>query len=165
MLLQRLVLLAFAPFAASQGVFQPNQCHLSFTGDGTSMGLDFVTDDRTNCTATGVAYGTSPASMPTFVPSASCFFLTGVGWQNQVRLTGLVAGTRYYYTAGSQVARDSAWSEVFSFVMPDVSPSAAPLSAAVYADFGWLNAESLPKLYAGALAGEFDFVIHAGDFA
>ena len=145
--------------------FQPNQLHLSFSGDATSLGLDFVTCDIVNCSSTGVAMGLSPSALTSFSPSVSCFKLPGVGWQNQALLSGLSAGTRYYYAAGSQTVRNYAWSEVYSFVMPDVSPSAAPLTAAVYADFGWLNAESLPKLVAEAQAGRFDFVVHAGDFA
>ena len=161
----RSLALACVPAALAQDVFQPNQLHLSFTGESTSMGLDFVTDNRVNCTGTGAAWGLSPASMPNFVPAVSCFELTGVGWQNQVLLAGLTAGTRYYYSAGSQKVPDFAWSEVYSFVMPDVAPDAAPLTAAVYADFGWLNAESLPKLIAEAQAGLFNYVIHAGDFA
>jgi hypothetical protein len=145
--------------------FQPNQLHLSFTGETTSLGLDFVTCDIVNCTNTGVALGLSPSALTSFSPSVSCFQLQGVGWQNQALLSGLTPGTRYYYAAGSQTVKNYAWSEVYSFVMPDVAPSAAPLTAAVYADFGWLNAESLPKLVAEAQAGRFDFVVHAGDFA
>jgi hypothetical protein len=161
----RSLLALLAPLVAAQPpTFQPNQLHLSFTGDGTSLGLDFVTDNAVNCSGTGVAWGASPAALTHFSPSVSCFQLTGVGWQNQALLSGLTAGSRYYYSAGSQTARNWAWSEVYSFVMPDVAPTAAPLTAAVYADFGWLNAESLPKLMADAQAGRFQFVIHAGDF-
>jgi hypothetical protein len=137
--------------------------HLSFSGQATSLGVDFVTDLNVACNDTGVAFGLTPAALDTFVPSVSCYKFTGVGFLNQVLLSGLTAGTRYYYTAGSPTAKNWAWSEVFSFTMPDVSPAAAkPLTAAVYADMGWLNAESLPKLISEAQQGDFDFVVHAG---
>lgn len=149
--------------AAAQ-VFQPNQVHLSFTGEATSIGVDFVTDLDVACNATGVAFGASPSALTTWAPVASCFKLLGVGFQNQALLTGLTAGSKYYYTAGSQTAKNWAWSEVFSFTMPDVRPAARPLTAAVFADFGYTNSASLFKLYAEAQQGLFDFVVHAGDF-
>ena len=55
--------------------FQPNQLHLSFTGESTSLGLDFVTGDIVNCTNTGVALGLSPSALASFSPSVSCFQL------------------------------------------------------------------------------------------
>ena len=157
------LLLAAGVVYSQPTVFQPQQVHLSFTGENDSMGVDFVTDANVACNDTGVAFGTSPAALDTFVPSVSCFKLTGVGFLSQVKIPQLKAGTLYYYVAGSQTAKNWAWSEVFSFVMPDVSPTAAkPLTAAVYADMGWLNAESLPKLTSDSQQGLFDFVIHAG---
>ena len=52
---------------------------------------------------------------------------------------------------------------IFSLFFPFLPPPL--LSSQQYADFGYYNAESLPALSAEALAGGFDFVIHAGDFA
>ena len=154
---QRLSAALLLARAAAQ-VFQPNQVHLSFTGEASSIGIDFVTDLNVACNATGVAFGASPSALTTWSPSASCFKLLGVGFQNQVLLTGLTAGSTYYYTAGSQTAKNWAWSEVFTFTMPDLRPAARPLTAAVYADFGFTNSASLFK------QGAFNYVIHAGDF-
>ena len=164
MSLSRLVLLASAVRISAR--FQPQQIHLAFGGEPDSIAVDFATDADVNCTSTGVAFGTSPAALNMFVPASSCYYFAGaLQWQSQVKLTGLKAGTTYYYTAGSPAVKYVSWSEMYSFVMPDTSPTSPPQRVAIFADFGYFNSESLPALIAGAYTGAYDWVIHAGDIA
>lgn len=72
-------------------------------------------------------------------------------------MTGLVKDTAYTYSVGN-----SAGSVSFTFTN---EPTARSPIFAVYADFGLNNEESLKSLYDDAKAGNFDAVIHAGDYA
>ncbi len=81
-----------------------------------------------------------------------------------VLLKGLVAGTKYYYVAGSPELR-LPWSRVYSFTHATGVARAEGVTSVVLADFGFYNAESLEKLTVDAFEGRFDAILHAGDFA
>lgn len=148
---------------------QPEQAHLSLTGRDGELSLDFMAH-RLNCSTTwGVQLGTSPDfTQAEFIPASACSDFThsepALTLAVRVLLRGLVAGTQYYYVAGSPELRDP-WSQVFSFVYNSGSLRAGGPVYAILADFGTFNMESLGKLTAEAYEGRYDVLLHAGDFS
>jgi hypothetical protein len=82
-----------------------------------------------------------------------------IGWMNTAVLRNLLPNTRYYYVCG-QGASD--WSPLKWFTN---APADRDPVFAVFADFGYVNDESVVALYADTEAQAFDYIIHAGDFA
>jgi hypothetical protein len=102
-------------------------------------------------------YAKPPAPAPN---ATSTFFeyrnatLGPVGVMHAALLTGLAPRTRYYYVCGNATG---GWGPEASFVSEPET-----WRAAVFADFGRDNGESLVSLYAAAQEGAFDYVFHAG---
>ena len=82
-----------------------------------------------------------------------------IGWMNTAVLRGLQPNTVYYYVCG-QGAND--WSPLKWFTN---EPADRDPVFAIFADFGYVNDESVVALYADTEAHAFDYIIHAGDFA
>jgi len=82
-----------------------------------------------------------------------------VGWLQTVVLTNLEVNTQYYYTCGAG-AND--WSPLKWFTNEQTE---RPWVFAIFADFGYVNDESVNSLYADVEANAFDVVILAGDQA
>jgi len=82
-----------------------------------------------------------------------------IGWMNTAVLRDLLPNTRYYYVAG-QGASD--WSPLKWFTN---APADRDPVFCVFADFGYVNDESVVALYADVEENKFDYIIHAGDFA
>ena len=138
------------------------------TGISNQIGVDFVTyvDGAVNT----VVFGTSPSSLTNTVTATTVQFSqvnNSVNWvadMNFAVMDGLLPGTKYWYTVGSE---KSGWSAVYSFTN-DPEPhyeNGALRCVVVYADFGLANAESLLALYSDAYTNGFDYLLHAGDFA
>ena len=123
-----------------------------------------------NCSVSwGVQLATTPDfTSADFVPALHCTDFTRsestLTLAISVLLKGLVAGTKYFYVAGSPELRDP-WSRVYSFTHDTGAARAEGVTSVVLADFGYYNAESLDKLMADAYEGRFDALLHAGDFA
>jgi hypothetical protein len=121
------------------------------------MMVDFVTD----APGASVVWGTSPTSLTSTaaVDSEVVTLNTWTSVMNQGRMTGLEAGTKYYFTVGSD---KDGWSGIYDFTAAPTRPGGT--ITAVLADFGLVNDESLPFLMADALSGGFDTLVHAGEW-
>jgi hypothetical protein len=151
-------LLCAAACAALASAQSPEQVHLSFTGNMTSMHVSWVTVGSTK-TSTAVKYGTSKSSLTKTANASSYTYTSGMTTPITIMdadMTGLEANTKYYYAVGDS-------DTVYNF-------TAAPTRSggnvyAVLADFGVVNDVSLKQLITEAQHDLFDAVIHAGDFA
>ncbi|PAA49848.1 hypothetical protein BOX15_Mlig013810g3 [Macrostomum lignano] len=160
---QRLLLLLGLAISLTSGQLspQPEQVHLSVTNDPTQMVVTWVTQSPTN--GTSVDYGTNR-----FDRSASGIqekFVDGgsakrVIYIHRAVMSGLRPGQRYVYRVGSELG----WSDVFLFTATK-SGSDWPARFAVYGDMGNTNGKSIPFLQKEAQSGDFDMVLHVGDFA
>ena len=150
-----------AALAASAAAFRapiaPEQIHIAYTSaGGSALSVDFVG----GAAAGAVHWGASPSAL-THSANSSSFNFSTIGWMHQALMdfAGVVpAGARGYYAveAGGNA------SAVF-----EVTPLVANRSErhVVFGDFGLRNDESMRSLIADAAAGEFDSVLHVGDWA
>lgn len=133
------------------------QIHLSLTGVVGEMMVDYVKTGVASCDT--IAYwGLSSTSMPSSSNGTARVF--GDRTLHTVKLSGLQRDKTWYYRVGDDKC---GWSDVHSFsYMPQREGGAI---YAVYADFGFENAVSMPTLLSESSAGAFDYIIHAGDLA
>ena len=113
-----------------------------------------------------------------------------IGWMHTAVLRNLLPNTVYYYVCGEgvndwsplkwftnapadrdpvyvgQEARAAPRGRARSLVtLPPPSLLLLSTPQAIFADFGYVNDESVVALYADTEAHAFDYIIHAGDFA
>lgn len=148
--MRAIIALALLSLAAAQ---QPEMAHLMFAGRPGSLSLDFMAHDA-NCSAGawGAQISTSPDfTAASWVPGYACDDFTAEEstptYAVRVRFDGLVAGTTYYYTCGSESLKQP-FSEVFSFTYESGASRPGGAVYAVLADLGFFNAESLGRLIA-----------------
>ncbi|XP_067016547.1 acid phosphatase type 7-like isoform X1 [Acropora muricata] len=137
----------------------PEQIHIAFTGFPSERIINYVTPSPYEKPDTVAVYGTSADKLDKKAYGDS-FVFPGPGHKftiHNVKLTGLKSNTRYYYQVGNP---DNGCSEIFSFSTKDGN-----LIFAVYGDLGSRNAVSLDRLKTEAKNGEYDAIIHVGDFA
>ena len=128
-----------------------SQVHIAYTGKPALLSVDFVGGSG------AVSVFTSVAGGPWRQANATSFAHPTIGYMNSALLdfSGVAAGATARYVLGSTNGT------VFS-VVPIVARAEV---FAVYGDFGTANDVCLPALIAGAAAGEYDAVLHVGDWA
>ena len=79
---------------------------------------------------------------------------------HQVKVTGLSPNTTYYYRVGDPL---HGWSRTYAFTtLPLITEE---LHCLVYGDLGYNNSQSLSLLKAEVTTGDYNFILHVGDFA
>ncbi|XP_063287295.1 acid phosphatase type 7 [Pelobates fuscus] len=143
---------------------QPEQVHLSFTGDPTSMTVTWTT---LNFTPSVVEFSALPwpAIFNISVCGNATLFVDGGPMQrsmyiHRVSLKDLKPGQRYVYHCGSE----RGWSPKFSFRAMQSGAAWAP-RLAVFGDMGNENAQSLSRLQKDTQMDMYDAILHVGDFA
>ncbi|CAI9540666.1 unnamed protein product [Staurois parvus] len=149
---------------ASIDHYQPEQVHLSYTGQPASI------------TVTWTTFSWTP-SMVEFspLPGPPLFNLTAYGettlfvdggpmkrkmYIHRVTLKNLIPSQRYVYHCGSSLG----WSPQFYFRALRNDPSWGP-HLAVFGDMGNENAKSLSRLQKETQMDMYDAILHVGDFA
>ncbi|XP_016978655.1 acid phosphatase type 7 isoform X4 [Drosophila rhopaloa] len=143
--------------------YQPEQVHLAFGETVLDIVVTWNTRDNTNESICefgidGLQQRAKAAQMPTkFVDGGA---KKATQYIHRVTLAHLKPNTTYLYHCGS----DLGWSATYwfrtRFDHGDWSPSLA-----IYGDMGVVNAASLPALQRETQRGQYDAIIHVGDFA
>ena len=128
-----------------------SQVHIAYTGKPGVLSVDFVGGSGSVSVFTSVAGGAWVGA------NASSFLHPTIGYTNAALLdfTGVAPGATARYALGSP--NGTAFS-----VVPIVSQR--PEVFAVFGDFGTANDVCMPALIEGAANGEFDSVLHVGDW-
>jgi hypothetical protein len=146
----------------AQLFYQPEQIHLSIGNNEGDYVLTWVTFSSTG--ESSVMYGTE-FPLYELATGTEDLFVDG-GQQkrhiyiHRVTLPGLKPEQRYIYAVGSSFG----WSTHYSFNTLRTDVNWSP-RLAVYGDMGNKNARSLPYLQIEAGNGNFDMILHVGDFA
>jgi hypothetical protein len=141
----------------------PEQIHISYGVDPTQMIVTWVTMQSTYVTI--VEYDKSEKTLTSVAKGHEDVFVDGgsekrIIYVHRVAITGLTPGQKYYYHCGCP----SAWSSRFSFTAMPSGSNWSP-QFAVFGDMGNVNAQSVGRLQEETQAGNFDAIIHVGDFA
>lgn len=125
----------------------PEQLHLAYTGDPTSMSIAWYSKDKMD--APVVEYG--PRSGPatpltqTAVPGSDqpVQYLKNYGYHYEAIMNGLTSAAAYSYRIGNANTSDT-WTAVYSFqAAPGVDDS---FSVSMYGDMGWLGSHERPMI-------------------
>ncbi|KAJ7374452.1 hypothetical protein OS493_007558 [Desmophyllum pertusum] len=156
------ILLSFFYFFPTSSSSQPEQIGLACTGDPTEMMITWVTFKPTgNHTVEYNVHG-EPLNLST---SGTVTKFTDGGGEHRVlfihkaKLTGLTLNQAYDYRCGG----DNHWSDVYTFNTLRSGESWSP-RIAMYGDLG-TDGQSLQYLEDEAKQGNFDVILHVGDFA
>lgn len=105
----------------------------------------------------------SSSSGPWESSNSTTLYISTVGYLHQALLpsSSTTPGAYLWYQVGDGVGN---WSSVFN-ATPVSARGLVQETYAVYGDFGWGNNVSMQYLIQDAQAGEFDSVLHVGDFA
>ncbi|XGW02519.1 hypothetical protein V3C99_014505 [Haemonchus contortus] len=131
----------------------PEQVHLAFHGNFSSMGVVWTTFDKEDSI---VHYGSSPSRMPYNVTaSRKSWNFDGVTrYTYKAVMKGLLPDTVYWYKIGSRT---------FQFkTMPEHPKS---YRVCIFGDLGYEHGNSTASIIRNGLAGKFDFIVHVGDIA
>ncbi|CAH1793192.1 unnamed protein product [Owenia fusiformis] len=140
---------------------QPEQVHLSYGEDATTMVVTWVTKDPTNTSI--VEYGTNDMNM--IAKGVADLFTDGgpekrIFYTHRVKVMNLTPGQKYMYHCGSHLG----WSDIFTFTAMPPGSDWSPRFA-VYGDMGNINAQSMGRLQEETQRGHFDAILHVGDMA
>ncbi|XP_040179282.1 acid phosphatase type 7 [Rana temporaria] len=149
---------------ASIDHYQPEQVHLSYTGQPASMTVTWTTF---SWTPSMVEFSSLPGP-PSFNLTAygeTTLFVDGGPMKrkmyiHRVTLKNLIPSQRYVYHCGSSLG----WSPQFYFRALCNDPSWGP-HLAVFGDMGNENAKSLSRLQKETQMDMYDAILHVGDFA
>ncbi|XP_071833224.1 acid phosphatase type 7-like [Apostichopus japonicus] len=140
---------------------QPEQVHISATGNPTEMMVTWNTVNSTNISA--VEFGLNGEFSKTTTGYSSKFTEPEEGrvqYIHRVLLSGLKPGKVYTYHCGSP----EGWSSLFYFKAQLNTTDWSPRFA-VFGDLGNENAQSLGRLQEETQKGMYDVFLHIGDFA
>ena len=164
-------LAAASALAALAAASRPvSNVHLALSSDATRMHVQWTSaqGDVLGAGDSTVQWGASPRALTS---SAAGFNWTWVDSStqrkytaNEATMTGLAPGATYFYRVGSVL---DGWSGVNSFEATRTAAQiseAAPLRIGWFGDLGWLYAQALPYLQTEAAQGNFDHVVHVGDY-
>lgn len=157
------LLLFFLPICYGQTDPQPQQIHLSSTGDPTEMMVTWVTLAQTEYSV--VQYNKAGLSLTLQTSGTVTKFTDGgsahrVLWMHRVKLTGLMPGQVYDYHCGGM----EGWSALYEFKALQSGVDWSPRMA-VFGDMGSVNAKSISFLQEETQQGLYDAFLHVGDFA
>jgi len=142
----------------------PEQVHLALTGNPSEMSVSWVTLD--NAADSAVQWGVvGSGGLPFSAPAAISTYTNG-GWVGTIyvaTMTGLLPGTQYVYSVGSNSSAGGV-SEVFSFttLAADAGSEARPLRIVQLGDTGYGNNSdvTIATITAMVAAGDVDLVLH-----
>ncbi|XP_039496997.1 acid phosphatase type 7 isoform X3 [Drosophila santomea] len=143
--------------------YQPEQVHLAFGETVLDMVVTWNTRDNTNESICefgidGLHQRVKAARMPTkFVDGGA---KKATQYIHRVTLSHLKPNNTYLYHCGSELGWSATYWFRTRFDHADWSPSLA-----IYGDMGVVNAASLPALQRETQNGQYDAIIHVGDFA
>ncbi|KAK9394242.1 acid phosphatase type 7 [Crotalus adamanteus] len=151
------------PQLRCEGPVQPEQVHLSYPGDPTSMVVTWTTFGLAESL---VVFGKAPGKdLPHRASGNATRFVDGGSlgramFIHRVTLHGLLPGQNYLYRCGSPWG----WSRPYGFRALLNGSSWSPRFA-LFGDMGLENPQSLPRLQREVQQGWYDAVLHIGDFA
>ncbi|XP_043948882.1 acid phosphatase type 7 isoform X4 [Drosophila biarmipes] len=143
--------------------YQPEQVHLAFGETVLDIVVTWNTRDNTNESICefgidGLHRRVKAAQMPTkFVDGGA---KKATQYIHRVTLSNLRPNTTYLYHCGSELGWSATYWFRTRFEHSDWSPTLA-----IYGDMGVVNAASLPALQRETQSGQYDAIIHVGDFA
>ncbi|XP_046847754.1 acid phosphatase type 7-like [Xenia sp. Carnegie-2017] len=142
---------------------QPEQVHISATGDETEMVITWVTFAKNVDSI--VEYGLADHALDGRKSGSATKFTDGgsehrILYIHRVKLTGLKPSTLYDYHCGSM----QGWSTVFRFKTFPKGNKWSP-RLCLYGDMGNENAKSLGYIQEEVTRDDFDAILHVGDFA
>ncbi|XP_033169460.1 acid phosphatase type 7 isoform X3 [Drosophila mauritiana] len=143
--------------------YQPEQVHLAFGETVLDIVVTWNTRDNTNESICefgidGMHQRVKAAQMPTkFVDGGA---KKATQYIHRVTLSHLKPNSTYLYHCGSELGWSATYWFRTRFDHADWSPSLA-----IYGDMGVVNAASLPALQRETQSGQYDAIIHVGDFA
>ncbi|KAL5022490.1 hypothetical protein ScPMuIL_001645 [Solemya velum] len=143
--------------------YQPEQIHLSYGDDPTSMLVAWST--MSSVPSSIVEYGVAEYGVAYFNMSANGSqkeFIDGgsehhTQYIHTVSVTGLIPGQKYVYHCGSSLG----WSSRYSFTAMRQGNNWSP-RIVMFGDMGNVNAQSLPRLQTEVEEGMYDAVFHIG---
>ena len=142
---------------------QPEQVHISATGDVTEMMITWVTMAAN--VSSIVEYGLKDKALTMTASGSATKFTDGgsehrVLYIHRVKLTDLKPATSYDYHVGSM----QGWSSVFRFKTLPEGTDWSPRMC-LFGDLGNSNAMSLGYIQEELTRDDFDVILHVGDFA
>lgn len=136
------------------------QVHLSLTSDPTQMVIDFVSTG--SGASPSCSYGASPSALTQTAPATAARAAPAIGNVSHALLTGLSPGALVYYSCSDGYVASAVTS--FRAGAVPAAGAGAPQRVAVWADFGVNDGFGLDQIAEDAIAGAFDFALHAGDW-
>ncbi|CAM9579093.1 unnamed protein product [Lampetra planeri] len=143
--------------------FQPEQMHLSSTGNPRSIMVTWVTTNKTDSIVEYSRFGSKLFGLKA-IGSSTIFTDGGVEkrfmYIHRVLIKELDPGAQYVYHSGST----DGWSDMFFFSAMREGSDWSP-QLAVFGDMGNENPQSLARLQKETQMGMYDAILHVGDFA
>jgi phosphodiesterase/alkaline phosphatase D-like protein len=161
----RFALLAFLLAVTAQTI--PSEIHLAITGNSGEMRVSWVTSDST---ATSIVnYGLSSSQLTLSASGSASHYeillYTSPALHSAV-MTGLEAGTQYFYQVGDA---NGGWSSVNSFTTPSSSPPTPedPFNIIVIADQGATSysQEVIDAILKADATDQFQLLLLSGDLS
>ncbi|EYC42359.1 hypothetical protein Y032_0534g3068 [Ancylostoma ceylanicum] len=131
----------------------PEQVHLSFHGNYSTMGVTWITFKSDSST---FHYGNSPSDLPFSAKGSETEWVTGniTRYTHRALMENLLPSTTYWYKIGSRTFQFKTLPEYPEYYR-----------VCIFGDLGRHHGNSTASIIRNGLAGMFDFVVHVGDIA